>query len=85
MGSGGFLGAEEVGWVGVSRVGELEVIGMKAGGEAEGRAGTTVAGPDLTLAKVMLSISSMSDWDEGCRGTESVRECDIFPGDELSN
>ena len=54
-------------------------IGMEARGGLGGRAGRTVAGPDWTLALIRFSISSMSDWDEGCKGMVSLCwPCDIF-------
>lgn len=43
-----------------------------------GLAGSTVMGPDWTLALIRFSISSMSDWEEGWSGTVSRSECDIF-------
>lgn len=43
-----------------------------------GLAGSTVVGPDWTLALIRFSISSMSDWEEGWSGTVSRSECDIF-------
>lgn len=54
-----------------------EETGIVAGrGGLGGRAGRTVAGPDWTLALIRFSISSMSDWEDGWRGTVSL--CDIF-------
>lgn len=53
-----------------------EETGMEALGGLGGLAGSTVAGPDWTLACMRFSISSMSDWEEGWRGTVSL--WDIF-------
>lgn len=53
-----------------------EDTGIEARGGLGGLAGRTVAGPDWTLALMRFSISSISDWDDGWRGTVSL--CDIF-------
>lgn len=55
---------------------EAEDTGIDARGGLEGRAGRTVAGPEWTLSLIRFSISSMSDWDEGCKGIVSL--CDMF-------
>lgn len=58
---------------------KAEETGIVAGGVGLGSgAGRTVDWPDWTLAWIRFSISSMSDWEEECRGTVSLSECDIF-------
>lgn len=51
-------------------------MGMEARGEERGRAERTVVGPPPMWIRV--SISSMSDWEDGWRGMVSLADWDIF-------